>query len=801
MTGRIWRRLAVVGLAAMTAVTGIVPGTTLEAQALTVADRIQTINTSTAPWTPNAPGPSGIAYRPETNTLIVVDGDKNAELSTINLWEYSLDTKSVVYSASLEVGDPLDDATGAAWDSANQVLYVSTDGDPAGIYLFEPNGVDGPFGGADDGFIDVGTLIAPLLPLDADVDVEDPAFDADSGRLFVLNGNSSHVFELDPAGDGFGNGNDTLVGVGFVVPPDTNDPPDEHPDDWEGLAFDPDTGNLLVGAKETDEDHSIYEVTTAGVFVDRIDVTVIENELGDLPPLIISGLTVQPAAGGELTTYWIADRGDHTPPIINDGRLHRIHREAVVVPDVDPVLDPIGNKSGNEGTQIKFQATATDSFDDTLTFTLDAGGPTNDNITSSGLYTWTPTEAQGGASPQTVTVRVTDGLNNPDFETITITANEVNQVPVVTPNPDILLAEGEPAPLQMFEADADLPTQTITWDATGLPSGLSINPSTGLISGTIGVGTTADSPYDVTVSANDGVGTGQDVFELSVTDTNRSPVLTAIGNKTVTQGSTLMFKANATDPDGDGFTFSLVSPPAGASISSAGNFTWTPSVAPGDYPVTVKVTDNGTPVLTDQETITISVQASNPNPTPSPDPDNPFVDDDGHIFENAIEWLAGKGITEGCNPPLNDRFCPDEPVTRGQMAVFLVRAFGYSDNGGGDLFVDDDSLFYENSADRLFMAGVTLGCNPPTNNRYCGENRVTRGQMAAFLGRAFEYTDNGGGDWFIDDDASVFENAIDRLRTAGVTQGCNPPANDRYCPEDFVTRGQMATFLKRAFGE
>ena len=177
---------------------------------------------------------------------------------------------------------------------------------------------------------------------------------------------------------------------------------------------------------------------------------------------------------------------------------------------------------------------------------------------------------------------------------------------------------------------------------------------------------------------------------------------------------------------------------------------------------------------------------------------NTFVDDDGHLFENAIEWLAAEGITKGCNPPVNDKFCPNDNVTRGEMAVFLVRAMGYSDNGGGNLFVDDDGFFYENAADRLFTAGVTQGCNPPVNNKYCGEAKVTRGQMAAFLVRAMGYTDNGGGNLFIDDDGHLFENAIDKLGAAKVTLGCNPPVNDKFCPNDFVTRGQMAAFLKRA---
>ena len=70
--------------------------------------------------------------------------------------------------------------------------------------------------------------------------------------------------------------------------------------------------------------------------------------------------------------------------------------------------------------------------------------------------------------------------------------------------------------------------------------------------------------------------------------------------------------------------------------------------------------------------------------------------------------------------------------------------------------------------------------------------------MAAFLVRALGYTDDGGGDLFVDDDDSIFEADIDKLATAGVTKGCNPPTNDRFCPTDNVTRGQMAAFLRRA---
>ncbi len=178
-------------------------------------------------------------------------------------------------------------------------------------------------------------------------------------------------------------------------------------------------------------------------------------------------------------------------------------------------------------------------------------------------------------------------------------------------------------------------------------------------------------------------------------------------------------------------------------------------------------------------------------------PGGTFRDDDGNVHEGYIEAIAAQGITKGCNPPQNDRYCPSDPVTRGQMAAFLVRALDLGP-ASGDQFSDDSGSVFEDDINRLASAGITKGCNPPQNDHYCPTKVVSRGQMAAFLVRALGYTDNGGGNLFTDDDSSVFENDIDRLATAGVTKGCNPPQNDHYCPTDPVRRDQMASFLGRA---
>jgi hypothetical protein len=109
-------------------------------------------------------------------------------------------------------------------------------------------------------------------------------------------------------------------------------------------------------------------------------------------------------------------------------------------------------------------------------------------------------------------------------------------------------------------------------------------------------------------------------------------------------------------------------------------------------------------------------------------------------FAKWIEQLAREGITGGCstNPP---QYCPDDSVTRGPMAVFLLRArhgAGYDPPAAtGTMFGDvPTSHPMAKWIEQLAREGITGGCStsPP---QYCPEDPVTRGQMAVFLVRAF----------------------------------------------------------------
>jgi hypothetical protein len=166
---------------------------------------------------------------------------------------------------------------------------------------------------------------------------------------------------------------------------------------------------------------------------------------------------------------------------------------------------------------------------------------------------------------------------------------------------------------------------------------------------------------------------------------------------------------------------------------------------------------------------------------------NTFDDDDDSIFEADIEWLAAAAITKGCGIRL---FCPGDKVTRGQMTAFLVRAMSLPTTST-DYFTDDNTSIFENDINRLAASGITSGCGTET---FCPNNNVTRGQMAAFLVRALGLPTTST-DYFTDDNTSIFENDINRLAASGITTGCG---TETFCPNNNVTRGQMAAFLKRA---
>ncbi len=169
---------------------------------------------------------------------------------------------------------------------------------------------------------------------------------------------------------------------------------------------------------------------------------------------------------------------------------------------------------------------------------------------------------------------------------------------------------------------------------------------------------------------------------------------------------------------------------------------------------------------------------------------------------NYIERLSNAGITSGCGA---GSYCPDSTVTRAQMAVFLLKgmygssyappAVGVS-TGFGDVATDYWAAAW---IKQLAAEGITSGCGA---GNYCPDTTVTRTQMAIFLlkaknGSSYTPPAVGASTGFNDVATDAFGAAyIKQLVADGITAGCG---NSNYCPNDSVTRAQMAVFLVRAF--
>jgi hypothetical protein len=312
-----------------------------------------------------------------------------------------------------------------------------------------------------------------------------------------------------------------------------------------------------------------------------------------------------------------------------------------------PVLHEIGPRSVNEEALLTFTADATDNPAQTLTFSLSNGSagsvPAGASIVSgTGVFTWTPTEAQGPGS-YTFDVCVADNGSPPlsDCETITVTVDEVNKPPVLDVIGPQTVDEETPLTFTATATDPDIlaggAKNALSFSLVAgthpVPAGAAIT-SAGAFSWTP---TEAQGPgvykFKVKVT-DDGAPNLSDDQEITVTvnEVNKPPVLDPIGSQIVNEGSLLTFTATASDPDilaggaKNTLTFSLRNA-SHADLGTAaingmsGVFTWTPaddnpSVTPfDDHTITVVVTDDGDNPADLSADETIGIRVNNVAPT------------------------------------------------------------------------------------------------------------------------------------------------------------------------------------------
>jgi hypothetical protein len=669
--------------------------------------------------------PSGIVNI--GGNLLVSDSEIDEEPTVwdgVNLWEMTAANPPVVLSTGTTWDPGADEytrePTGLAYNPATGNIFVSSD-DQDLIFEVDP-GVDGIFDSGDD--------ITTFDTLSIGVgDPEDVTWDPVTGSIFIAGGNEGTIAQVNLGGDGMIGGGDDVPGVEIDL--------SAFADDIEGIAYRAASDTLLLSDRAGPQ--KIFEVTKDGRLIRTIDIGF---------ATIPADLEIAPASAGGGDSVYLVDRVlDNGPPADNnpprDGKLYELS-----IPFAN--LAPFVNAGLDQVTELSDPLTLIgDAYDDgqptpnplTVTWshvpgTGPDGGVVNFGTPNSLTTTVSFNKVGGAEKPYELKLSVSDGsLTTEDTVLVSVFAHPppAPQDDAATTDEDVavnidVLANDtdpdnniDPSTLEVIEggpASGTAKVKTSDWTITYTPAQDYAGPPVvfayricdlTMACGTGEVTVTVNPIADPPKAGNDSASTNED-----------TPVQIDV-------------LANDIDPENDivAGALKVISNPSDGSAKVLGNdnVEYTPDLDfNGSDDFTYQICD--ATALCDIATVTVTVN-------PVADDTNTFIDDDNSIFEADIEWAAAEGITKGCNPPVNDRFCPDDFVTRGQMAAFLVRAFGYTAGLGADLFIDDDGTTFENDIDRLGTAGVTTGCNPPTNNLYCPDDFVTRGQMAAFLHRAF----------------------------------------------------------------
>ncbi|MDJ0499060.1 MAG: Ig-like domain-containing protein [Acidimicrobiia bacterium] len=268
----------------------------------------------------------------------------------------------------------------------------------------------------------------------------------------------------------------------------------------------------------------------------------------------------------------VADSGS---PALTDSQSVTL---AIMEVNDAPILTAIANQTLTEQTAFSVVVTATDNDlpSNAITYSL-AGAPAGMSIDPvSGDLTWLPTEAQGPGVYAFDVVASDDGSPvQADTQSVTFAVLENNLAPLVNTPGAQSSAEGDVVSLPIVAIDPDLPANALSYSASGLPAGLSIDPSTGQISGTISFAASAGSPHMASVTVTDDgspLRSGATTFPWTVGDTNRSPLLASDTVVAIEDtAATFDVLANDSDPDGDLLSIVGLSQPANGSTHISGD--------------------------------------------------------------------------------------------------------------------------------------------------------------------------------------------------------------------------------------
>ena len=284
-----------------------------------------------------------------------------------------------------------------------------------------------------------------------------------------------------------------------------------------------------------------------------------------------------------------------------------------------PVITPILTQSVTAGDLFNLTPTATDANAGTiLTWSLLPGAPAGALLsTLTGHLTWQTGVGDGGTTNGFVLVVADNGSPSLSAtQAFNVVVTRLNHAPTIAPiAPQLSVNEEATLSLQLSATDSDLPQQTLTWQLGATPpSGLNLDPATGLLTWTPTQAQALTTNLVTVIVRDNGTPVLSDskTFSLVVNAVNHAPVLAAVSNQFASVLLPLTLTNTATDSDKPAqlLAFTLdPGAPAGAVIRTNGVFNWLPSrsQAGSTNTITVRVTDNGYPALSDTKTFTVVV--------------------------------------------------------------------------------------------------------------------------------------------------------------------------------------------------
>jgi len=304
---------------------------------------------------------------------------------------------------------------------------------------------------------------------------------------------------------------------------------------------------------------------------------------------------------------------------VNDGSLDSA--PATVTMTVNPVNDPPVADSQSvttlEDTPVAIALTGSDVEGSALSYTVTTG-PANGVLSgvAPGLVYRPNTNFFGTDSFE---FKVNDGGLDSAIAAVTITVNSTNDPPVLMPIADQIIDEGSTLSFTNVASDVDVPAETLTFSLDpGAPEGAMIDPTNGVFTWTPSEAQGPATNFIVVRVTDDGSPSlsATQSFTVIVREVNEPPMLTSLlPDQTVYANSSVAFTVSATDPDlpANQLSFSLeTGASSGASLNPTnGLFDWTPSEAMvGTNAFTIRVTDDGSPPLSDSRSFTIVVVAA-----------------------------------------------------------------------------------------------------------------------------------------------------------------------------------------------